>query len=40
MIKLIGILIVVIGFIFKIDILFIVLLVGVVIGIVVGLDFN
>lgn len=40
MIKLIGILIVVIGFILKIDTLFTVLLAGVATGIVAGLDFN
>lgn len=40
MIKLIGILIVVIGFIFKIDTLFTVLLAGIATGIVAGLDFN
>ncbi len=40
MIKLIGILIVVIGFILKIDTLFTVLLAGMATGIVAGLDFN
>ncbi|MCC0649093.1 DUF969 domain-containing protein [Clostridioides sp. ZZV15-6598] len=40
MIKLIGILIVVIGFILKIDTLFTVLLAGIATGLVAGLDFN
>ncbi len=40
MIKLIGVLIVVVGFIFKIETLFTVLVAGIATGLVAGLDFN